>query len=77
MASALSYPVRHPRWVLTYAGANISADVSGMVTEISYTDKVAHSFARRERVLAQRAQRAIMGVPSLHFPLKRRACGRG
>jgi phage protein D len=39
---ALSYPVRHPRWVLTYAGRNITADVTGMVTAISYRDQVEH-----------------------------------
>ena len=43
MASEFAYAVRHPRWVLSYSGVNISADVSGMVTEISYTDQVAHS----------------------------------
>src|SRR5216683_1310321 len=57
MASALSYPVRHPRWVLTYAGANISADVSGMVTEIGYTDKVAQSSDEVEVTLEDRDRR--------------------
>jgi phage protein D len=34
--------VRHPRWLLVYAGKNITADVSGMITEIVYSDQVAH-----------------------------------
>src|SRR5260370_16943989 len=36
------YPVRHPHWLLSYAGRNISADVSKMVIEITYTDHESH-----------------------------------
>ena len=35
---ALNIPVRHPAWVLTYAGQNITADIIGMVTELEYRD---------------------------------------
>ena len=37
-AGALSYPVRHPTWILTYSGQNITADITSMVTELSYKD---------------------------------------
>lgn len=36
--AALQLPVRHPAWVLTYAGQNITADIIGMVTELEYRD---------------------------------------
>jgi Bacteriophage probable baseplate hub protein len=42
MAAAASYPVRATAWVLTYAGVNITADVTGMVTEITYTSEEQH-----------------------------------
>src|SRR5579863_5938097 len=38
MASAAAFPVRAPRWVLTYQGVNITADISQMVTAITYED---------------------------------------
>src|ERR1700726_2095648 len=38
MASAISYSVRSPEWLLTYAGINIVADISSMVLSIGYTD---------------------------------------
>jgi uncharacterized protein len=56
-AGAFAYPVRHPRWLLTYAGRNITADVSGMVTEISYVDKVAHVSDEVEVTLEDRDRR--------------------
>jgi phage protein D len=40
MSASLAYPVRTPQWVLTYAGVNISGDISGMVREIIYTDRL-------------------------------------
>jgi uncharacterized protein len=40
---AIAYPVRQPYWVLTYAGKNITADVSAITIEISYSDRNAHS----------------------------------
>jgi phage protein D len=57
MAGALSYPVRVPRWVLTYSGRNVTADVSGMVTELSYSDKVAHASDEVEVTLEDRDRR--------------------
>jgi hypothetical protein len=35
MAGVISYPARHPSWLLSYAGVNITADVTSMVTELS------------------------------------------
>jgi len=40
MAAAISFPVRSPQWVLTYAGINITTDISTMVLSISYTDNL-------------------------------------
>jgi phage protein D len=38
MAGALTFPVRAPQWVLTYQGVDITANVSHMVTAITYQD---------------------------------------
>jgi uncharacterized protein len=38
MAGALTFPVRAPQWVLAYQGVNITANVSQMVTAITYQD---------------------------------------
>jgi uncharacterized protein len=38
MASAIAFPVSAPQWVLTYQGVNITADISQMVTSITYLD---------------------------------------
>jgi hypothetical protein len=57
MAGAISYPVRVPLWSLTYSGVNVTADISGMVTEISYSDKVAHSSDEVEVTLEDRDRR--------------------
>ena len=57
MAGAIAYPVRHPQWVLNYAGKNISADISAMVTEISYTDHEAHVSDEIEVKLEDRDKR--------------------
>jgi uncharacterized protein len=46
-AGAIAYPVKQPYWVLTYAGQNITTDVSAMAIEISYSDRNAHSHRRR------------------------------
>jgi uncharacterized protein len=35
-----SYPVRTPAWTLTYQGTPITADISYMVKEVTYTDNV-------------------------------------
>ena len=40
MASAISFPVRSPQWVLTYQGVHITADTAAMVESISYTDRL-------------------------------------
>lgn len=57
MAGAIAYPVRHPQWVLTYAGKNITADVSNMVTEITYTDHESHVSDEIEVKLEDRDKR--------------------
>ena len=41
MAGALTIPVRAPQWVLTYQGVNITANISNMVTAITYEDRLA------------------------------------
>jgi uncharacterized protein len=38
MAGAITFPVRAPQWVLNYEGVNITADISRMVTAITYED---------------------------------------
>src|SRR5581483_9192201 len=38
MAAAVNYPVKSPQWVLTYENVNITADISSMVTALTYTD---------------------------------------
>jgi hypothetical protein len=40
MATPASYPVRSPKWVLAYQGVNITANVSPMVTGITYCDRL-------------------------------------
>lgn len=40
MAGVLSILVRAPQWVLTYQGVNITADISQMVTSITYLDRL-------------------------------------
>jgi uncharacterized protein len=57
LASATSLPVRHPRWVLNYAGQNITAGVTTMATEISYKDKVEHLSDEVEVTLEDRDRR--------------------
>src|SRR5437764_14631631 len=41
-AGAIAYPVRHPRWELSYAGQNITGRITDMATEITYSDHRAH-----------------------------------
>jgi uncharacterized protein len=57
LAAAITYPIRHPRWLLTYTGVNITADISRMVTEISYTDKASHSSDELQVTLEDRDRR--------------------
>jgi phage protein D len=52
---ALSYPVRHPRWELTYAGQNITGRITSMATEISYSDHRAHQH-HHQRAVATSAE---------------------
>src|ERR1700757_4196879 len=54
---AIAYPVRHPRCVATYARRNITADVSAMVTEITYCDRVAGTSDDVEVTLEDRDRR--------------------
>jgi phage protein D len=42
VSAALSYPVRTPTWILTYAGVNITADVTSMVEAIVYESHEQH-----------------------------------
>jgi phage protein D len=42
MSAALAYPVRTPAWILTYAGVNITADVTAMVEAIVYESREQH-----------------------------------
>src|SRR5258708_8965106 len=51
------YSVRHPHWLLSYAGKNISADVSKMVIEITYTDHESHLSDEIEVQLEDRDKR--------------------
>ena len=53
----LSYPVRSPRWVLTYQGVNITADVSAMVTGITWTRKEEQHSDEMEVTLEDRDKR--------------------
>jgi phage protein D len=41
MSVAAGYPVRSPRWILNYAGRDITADISRMVISIAYHDYLA------------------------------------
>ena len=40
MSALLTYPVRKPQWILTYAGVNITGDISRMALEVVYTDRL-------------------------------------
>ncbi|MFZ0887222.1 MAG: contractile injection system protein, VgrG/Pvc8 family [Candidatus Binataceae bacterium] len=40
MATAITSIVRTPQWVLMFLGVNITADISRMVTEVTYTDHI-------------------------------------
>ena len=40
MGGAITFPVRTPQWVLTYQGVNITANISQMVTSITYLDRL-------------------------------------
>lgn len=57
MALGLTYPVRSPQWVLTYQGRDITADVSQMVTAISYVDRLGGAAGEIEVQLADSDKR--------------------
>ena len=57
MASAISFPVRSPEWVLTYQGVNITADISARVLSISYTDYLSELSGEVEVVIEDHDQR--------------------
>jgi Bacteriophage probable baseplate hub protein len=40
MSGSLTFPVRAPRWILTYQGVNITSKISRMVTRIVYHDRL-------------------------------------
>jgi uncharacterized protein len=40
MSALLTYPVRKPQWILTYAGVNITGDISRMALAVVYTDRL-------------------------------------
>jgi len=42
MFAVIAYPVRTPAWILTYAGVNITADVTAMVEAIVYENHEQH-----------------------------------
>jgi uncharacterized protein len=56
MAGALTFPVRTPAWLLNYAGVNITADASVMVTEFSYSDKAEDHSDELQVTLADRGR---------------------
>src|SRR5512135_694849 len=39
-AATVSYPIRTPKWILTYDGVNVTADVSAMILAIKYVDRL-------------------------------------
>ncbi len=57
MATAIAYPVRTPRWILTYQGVNITTDISGMVRSIRYVDELGGSSGELEVELEDRDRR--------------------
>ena len=57
MASAISYPVRSPQWILTYQGTNISADISTMTLDITYRDYLSSLSGEIEVTLEDHNQR--------------------
>src|ERR1700722_13505936 len=41
-ATVTPFAVKHPAWKLTYAGKVITADISGMMLEVTFTDHEGH-----------------------------------
>jgi phage protein D len=57
MAGAIAFPIRAPLWVLTYAGVNITADISQMVTAITYFDRLSDASGTLEVALEDHEKR--------------------
>jgi Bacteriophage probable baseplate hub protein len=57
MSVAIAYPVRSPRWILTYSGVNITADISRMVLSIGYADELGGRSGELELELEDRERR--------------------
>jgi phage protein D len=57
MAAAAPYIVRSPRWILSYLGVNITADVSQMVLAIKYVDRLDGASSELEIELEDSARR--------------------
>lgn len=56
MSSLLAYPVRAPQWILTYEGVNITADISQMVVQIVYSDRLSGAAGEIEVELEDHAK---------------------
>jgi uncharacterized protein len=56
-ADAIAYPIRTPRWVLSYDGRNITADITKMIIALSYHDKVGRHSDEVEVVIEDRDRR--------------------
>jgi phage protein D len=57
VSATLAYSVRTPVWVLTYAGVNITADITSMVETIVYESHEQHLADEVQMVLEDRDQR--------------------
>lgn len=57
MVGAGTFAVRGLQWVLTYKGVNITADISSMVTSITYTDLLDGASGSLEIVLEDHVKR--------------------
>lgn len=57
MAGLVAYPVRAPQWILTYEGVNITADISQMVLEVIYTDRLSGAAGEIEVELEDHGRR--------------------
>jgi len=57
VSAVTSYPIRSPRWVLTYQGEDITADISHMVVAISYRDVLGGRSGEMSVTLEDREQR--------------------
>jgi Bacteriophage probable baseplate hub protein len=51
MGAGAGYPVRSPGWLLTYRGVDITSDISSMVLDITYTDRLGAASGDLEIIL--------------------------